>query len=207
MSGTRKVVTRSPHRRVGYIACPWFQSDTIEYESLLERDYVRTALLDPENQWITSQPFTLELEPPHRRYIPDFLLRRPNQKLVVEVKPQELAQSNRYRARFAVIGKILADAGYEFIVVTEETVRADRLHERAGLLLRYARSVLPVEVARRTVAIALNHPDGITINDLAAAAGIPTSTVLHLVGRRLLRIDPSLYMDGDRKVYPVGSAQ
>ena len=61
MQAARKVVTRSPHRRVGLIACPWFQSTPIEYESLLERDFVRLALLDLEISSIAHQPFSLDL--------------------------------------------------------------------------------------------------------------------------------------------------
>lgn len=57
MPAARKVVTRAPHRRVGLIACPWFQPNTIEYESLLERDFVRLALLDPDVSSISHQPF------------------------------------------------------------------------------------------------------------------------------------------------------
>lgn len=58
MPAARKVVTRAPHRRVGLIACPWFQPNTIEYESLLERDFVRLALLDPDVSSISHQPFS-----------------------------------------------------------------------------------------------------------------------------------------------------
>jgi hypothetical protein len=206
MSGTRKIVTRAPHRRVGLIACAWFQPKPIEYESLLERDYARKALLDLCNTSIEHQPFHINLETPYKRYTPDYLLRRGDKKLVIEVKPREIAQSEKNRARLQHVREILADTGYDFVVETEESIRADRVHERAGLLLRYARSHLPAEITNRVIEIASAHPDGITIDDLAVAADVPTSIVLHLVGRRMLRIDASLYMDGGCMVYPLGGA-
>ena len=47
MNPARSVVTRSPHRRVGYIPCPWLQGHHVAYESLLECRFVRIALLYP----------------------------------------------------------------------------------------------------------------------------------------------------------------
>nr|WKF58516.1 hypothetical protein HUO10_003016 [Paraburkholderia busanensis] len=59
MHCVRKVVTGAPHRRVGLIACAWFQSTPIEYESLLERDFVRIAPLDLQIASIRSTRPTL----------------------------------------------------------------------------------------------------------------------------------------------------
>ena len=42
---TRKVVIRSPQRKVGYINCGWFQQERIEHEFLLEKRVVQCALL------------------------------------------------------------------------------------------------------------------------------------------------------------------
>lgn len=57
----RQVVTRSPHRRVGYVSCRWFQEQQIQYETLLEQSFVRIALLCPGVTSIESQPFKLSL--------------------------------------------------------------------------------------------------------------------------------------------------
>lgn len=203
MSGARKVVTRAPYRRVGYIACPWFQPAPIEYESLLERDFVRLAMLDLQNTAIDFQPFVINLGQNFGNYVPDFLLKRQDRDALVEVKPNVYASGDPHRERLRHAAEVLADKGYDFMVATEEFIRDDRRHERAGILLRHARSHLPLEVTVRTLAIASDHPDGIAIADLATAAGVPASTVLHLAGRRQLRIDPSLHMDDTQLVYPL----
>jgi hypothetical protein len=203
MSGARQVVTRAPHRRVGYIACPWFQTTPIEYKSLLERDFVRLALLDLQNAAIGFQPFIINLGEKFGNYVPDFLLKRKDRDAVIEVKPSVYASGDPHRERLRHATEVVADKGYDFIVATEEFIRDDRRHDRAGILLRHARSHLPLEVTVRTLAIASDYPSGIPIGNLAAMAGVPSSTVLHLIGRRQLRIDPSLYMDDSQLVYPL----
>jgi hypothetical protein len=203
MSGARQVVTRAPHRRVGYIACPWFQTTPIEYESLLERDFVRLALLDLQNAAIGFQPFIINLGEKFGNYVPDFLLKRKDRDAVIEVKPSVYASGDPHRERLRHATEVVADKGYDFIVATEEFIRDDRRHDRAGILLRHARPHLPLEVTVRTLAIASDYPSGIPIGNLAAMAGVPSSTVLHLIGRRQLRIDPSLYMDDSQLVYPL----
>ena len=203
MSGVRKVVTRSPYRRVGFVACPWFQSTAIEYESLLERDFLRLAVLDLDTASIFEQPFTMDLGE-FGKYTPDFLLNRRDGGFVVEVKPSIFASNKKHGPRLQCAARLLAEKGYRFMVVTEEHIRADKRHERAGILIRHARSRLPLQITVRVLAIASGHPAGITISALAAASGVPESTVLHLVGRRQLRIGSSLNFDGAQLVYPIG---
>lgn len=203
MTGVRKVVTRSPHRRVGFIACLWFQPTSIEYESLLERDFVRLALLDLEVSLIDHQPFSLDLGE-LGTYIPDFLLSGPEKKLVIEVKPDEHASSSRNKPRLARAAQLLREKGYRFMVATEKYVHADTRHERAAILLRHARSHLSDDFCAHILAIAAQSPRGLTISALAAAAGAPTSAVLHLIGRRRLTIAKTLAFDDAQKVYPIG---
>jgi hypothetical protein len=203
MSGVRKVVTRSPYRRVGLVACPWFQPAAIEYESLLERDFLRLAVLDLENSSISEQPFTMHLGE-FGNYTPDFLLVRKDGKTVVEVKPSVHAANPKHRARLEYAGRVLGGKGCRFLVATEQYIHADKRHERAGILLRHARSRLPFEVTTRVLAIASRHPKGIAIEELVRAAEFPVSTVLHLIGRRQLRINPSLNFDDSQFVYPIG---
>lgn len=203
MSGVRKVVTRSPYRRVGLVACPWFQPGAIEYESLLEWDFLRLAVLDLEISSISEQPFTMDLGQ-FGNYTPDFLLVRKHGKTVVEVKPSVHAANPKHSARLECAARILADKGYRFLVATEQYIHADKRHERAGVLLRHARSRLPFELTARVLTIASRHPKGIAIDKLVRTAGVPTSTVLHLIGRRQLGISRSLRFDDFQFVYPIG---
>ena len=203
MQAARKVVTRSPHRRVGLIACPWFQSTPIEYESLLERDFVRLALLDLEISSIAHQPFSLDLGE-LGTYFPDFLLVGPDKKVVVEVKPDKRARDDRNKPRLACAEQRLQEKGFQFVVATEQQIHHGKRHERASVLLRHARSHISKVVTERIIAVACHCPNGIKIRDVACEASTSVETVLHLVGRRRLRINEAFDFDEDQLVYPVG---
>ncbi|MBA9894750.1 hypothetical protein D7S55_26520 [Ralstonia pickettii] len=73
-------------------------------------------------------------------------------------------------------------------------------HVRASILLRHARSRLPSKLTSRVIVIALAHPEGIQICKLAAGAQTSIETVLHLVGRRHLRINSALDFDDNQLV-------
>lgn len=204
MSCARKIVTRSPHRRVGRVACPWFQAVAIEYESLLERDFVRLALLDPKLFSISHQPFSLDLGE-LGTYIPDFLLIGQDGKLVVEVKPAIHVGSARNKPRLAHAKDVLQDQGYRFVVATEKNIHQQGRHRRAGILLRHARCQIEPAVADRVERIASSYSDGIEILNLASKASATIQTVLHLVGRRRLSINRMLRLGELDLVYPIGA--
>lgn len=199
----RDVITRSPHRRAGFVACPWFQSSPIEYESLLERDFIRLALLDLKSHAIEHQPFFIDLNE-LGEYTPDFLLLKKGRKVVVEVKPDEHAENERNRPRLARARTILRPAGYEFIVATEKEIRSNGRHNRAAILLRHARSHLNPDKVSLLKSHAARFPSGIPIGALAASTGLPVSTVLHVIGRRGLRINSELDFSDSRLVFPIG---
>lgn len=203
MSAARKVVTRSPHRRVGLIAWPWFQPTPIEYESLLERDFVRLALLDLRFSSIAHQPFSLDLEE-FGTYFPDFLLVGPDKKVVVEVKPDVRARNDRNKPRLACAQRLLQEKGFQFVVATDKQIHRGKRHVRASVLLRHARSHVSSGITERVLAAASHFPAGTTIRHLACEAAAPVETVLHLVGRRCLRINTAFDFDEAQLVYPVG---
>jgi hypothetical protein len=203
MANARRVVNSSPYRRVGIVACPWFQSSPIEYESLLERDFVRLALLDLRVCSIAHQPFKVDLGN-SRTYTPDFLVTGTHLRLVVEVKPEERARTPQIVEAHNRAKERLRAQGYDFIVATEKLIRANKRHDKAAVLLRHARSHLPLTVVNETIRISQQFRDGIRISALASRAGVPISTVLYLIGRRRLRINQMLDFSPSQPVYPNG---
>lgn len=199
----RAVITRSPHRRAGFVACPWLQQTPIEYESLLERDFIRLSLLNLRVHSIEHQPFIIDLGE-LGEYTPDFLLAGETRKRVVEVKPAEHAENERNAPRLSHAKTVLRQAGYEFIVATERDIQADGRHHRAAILLRHARSHLSRSVTSRVTACAAQFPSGIAIGRLASLTGVPVTTVLHLVGRRALGINEALNFSDMELVFPIG---
>lgn len=194
----RKVVTRSPHRRVGYISCPWFQQSQIQYESLLERSFVHIALLAPNVRCIESQPFRMTLED-GTAYTPDFMLHGHHQyRLVVEVKPQVFV--SRHQVKLDAARVMLAQGGYDFLILTDEDIQSGNRHDRAAVILRHARSHAMAAFAdcyaERAAALAGAYP----IATLAAEWGLAEHQVLGLVGRRVLAVGAGLTFD---TIYPV----
>lgn len=192
MDDRRKIVTRSPHRRVGYIHCPWIQLERVEYESLLERDFVRIALLSPGLLGIQSQPFRLDLAE-LGTYTPDYLLIYPkNINLVVEVKPHNLVGSEKYQKLFTAAHRTLAERNFVFQVATEKSIRSDDRHERASILLRYAKSKYANSDLLRALAFAGTYPQGVRISDLSVGANVSNELVLHLIAKQSLSIGRQL---------------
>ncbi len=189
---TRKVVTRSPHRRVGIISCPWLQSTPVEYESLLERDFVRLALLSPGLVAIYSQPFTIDLGEAGT-YTPDFLLSYSKSvRLVVEVKPDIYSRSEKNSALFAAAAQKLNESGFDFSVATDTRIRRRDRHGSGAVLLRYARSHFdPAEIQRALAYVHIN-PEGISVEEICAKAQVRKELILHLIGQRKLSLNRNL---------------
>lgn len=129
----RKVVTRAPGRTVRRINLPGIFDAPIECESSLERDFVLRAALCPSVAQLRHQPFHLALES-GRRYTPDFLATSfSGTRWVVEVK--QATRVSAYRSVFDEASAVLRERGFDFLVLTEEQIRSDRLHEQAALEL------------------------------------------------------------------------
>lgn len=203
MDDRRKIVTRSPHRRVGVIPCPWLQIEPVEYESLLERDFIRLALLSPDLVGIRSQPFRIDVAD-LGTYTPDFLVTYTKSiRLVVEVKPSKFAGTEKYEKLFVAANEKLVASGFEFCVATEESIhKADR-NNRAAILLRYARSHFESEAILRVLALANTCPDGISISELSDGANVSKEMVLHLIARRKLELNRKLDYSPNQLVKPI----
>lgn len=194
MKPARKVVTRSPHRRVGYIPCSWLQPDHIAYESLLEASFVRIALLCPHLQRIRHQPLRLELGDKLGTYTPDFLLRCHGLKyLVVEVKPSD--HIAKHQETLNAAKEKLHELGYEFIICTEQNIHANERAELASQILRQARSFIPHDVTSHLVEQLSGVTYPISAMDLAHKLATTVDRVMYLVGRRYLRLAPDLCTD------------
>lgn len=193
MKPPRKIVTRSPHRRVGYVPCSWLQHDHVAYESLLEANFIRIALLCPNLQELRHQPFRLDLGE-LGTYTPDFLLKcRALENLVVEVKPAGHIAKHAEKLRAA--HQILKNKGYEFLLCTEAEIYGDDRAERAGQIIRFARSFLPTKMVSEMVCRLSDLSYPISADALAATLGVGLPQVFYLVGRRYLQAPSDLRID------------
>jgi hypothetical protein len=189
----RQVVTRAPHRRVGYISCPWFQGEQIAYESLLEQGFVHIALLCPGVRAIQAQPFKLPLEG-GAHYTPDYLLTFEDQRhLVVEIKPSPYVP--QHRSKLSEAAQMLRSSGYGFLICTEEQIQTGDRHRRASLILRHARSHGAGEhlATVREIIPKLAFPT--SVSQIARLTALEPHHVCGAIGRGALRLRPDLGLD------------
>lgn len=190
MNPVRPIVTRSPHRRVGYIPCPWLQDHHVAYESLLESRFVRVALLYPPLREILHQPFRLDLGE-LGTYTPDYLLRcASHDEIVVEVKPQQFVSAHAHKLRAAKAA--FEGRGLSFLVCTEHEIAANGRDERAGAILRHARSRLPCGLIESLVVQLQGLQFPMSVSALVGHLGTTREQINYLIGRRRLHLAPSL---------------
>lgn len=186
----RNLNSRSPHRRVGYISCPWFQSEQIQYESLLEMNFARIALLCPHLTNIASQPFKLNIGE-DVFYTPDFQLTfRDGKKLIIEVKPTVFVSKHSEKLRQAET--VLKQHNFGFLLVTDEQIYRDGRNERASTYIRYARSQYPSSEINRLKKLIFKVEYPLSIHSLKVQTGISQAQLLHLIGIRHLSLEPNL---------------
>lgn len=189
----RPVVSRSPHRRVGYIPLPWLQNELIAYESLLEAAFVRWACLCPTLRKIRHQPFRLDLGT-LGTYVPDYLLEctRGNP-VVIEVKPR--AHVAKHRAKLEAAQDTIERARCDFLVCTEDDIHAYERAERAAEFLRFARSALTsTQVSEMLQKLQrLEFPVG--KHRIVSQCDIPRAHVNYLIGRKHLALASTLSTD------------
>ena len=188
MKPSRKVVTRSPHRVVGLIACNWLQKLPIEYESQLEKRFIQKILLTPGVTEIIHQPFQIEYgEALEKKYTPDFLITlQDGTKIVVEVKPEKFIP--KFADTFDAAGDILQQRNFKFCVVSELQIDIKDEPESIDLLLRYAKGSFPhsdIEAVKQFISCTIKRE--ISIKETCDSTNSSIHLLFHMLGRRILR--------------------
>lgn len=131
-SGTLKNIGKFPSLKNKKIV--WF-------ESLLERDFIYLIEFDKQIIRYEEQPFKIKykLNQKSHSYTPDFLIERQNKKQIIEVKPQIKTEKEEFIVFSSSMKKLLASEGYEYLVVTDSTIRLQPKLSNIKLLWYYAR--------------------------------------------------------------------
>jgi hypothetical protein len=111
------------------------------YESHLERDFIYLTEFDKDVIQYREQPFKVQylLDGKRLHYFPDFLLERKSKKQIIEIKPQAKVEKSDFVRFSKVMTNHLAKEGYEYLVVTDTTIRLQPRLSNIKLLWRYAR--------------------------------------------------------------------
>lgn len=170
----RKVVHRSPTHSVWRLSLPYLQSEPVDAESGLERDFVHLAALFYATTCIKHQPFHLTTAA--GGYTPDFLLSfADGSRCVVEVKPEALLAG--HEQKLAQAKEVLEGHGLHFVVALDRHIHEGGRHENAMLIRRYGKSRLNVlrqgslvtELAKRPQSVGALKSLGFTVPDIAQA--------------------------------------
>jgi hypothetical protein len=136
----RKVIRRGTRRTVGKFPTLKPKKRCVHWESMLERDFYYLLEIDHDVISYREQPLKIEyfLDGKKHRYTPDLLVERAMRKQIVEVKPKKKVQ--KYDSLFRIASRICQENGYEFLVVTDEEIRAQPKLDNIKLLWRYSRT-------------------------------------------------------------------
>lgn len=131
-TGTLKNIGKFPSLKNGKLV--WF-------ESHLERDFIYLTEFDKETIQYREQPFKVQylLDRKTHNYFPDFLVVKKNKKQVIEIKPQSKVEKDEFVYFSKVMANHLAKEGYEYLVITDSTIRLQPKLFNIKLLWRYAR--------------------------------------------------------------------
>jgi hypothetical protein len=102
----------------------WFSTTAgrfLDYESLLERDWMLLMDFDPEVEWICEQPLRLRYIKDGRpaSHVPDLLVWRQGVAELCDVKSGERVDDSTFRAQVEATGLACAEAGIGYRVLSE----------------------------------------------------------------------------------------
>ena len=188
---SRKVVTRAPGRTVRILNLRGVLPNPVEAESKLEADLVRQLALNHLTKSIIGQPYRLPVS--SEGYTPDYLVTTTGEaRMVIEVKLA--SKVAKYATLFDGAAEYLQGHKHQFFVATEKTIRKDRLHERALLILRYAKATYSEPEVQRALEATDFYKKGLALGSLVAKTKLRRELIFHLIGRRQLTTGPRLFL-------------
>lgn len=187
----RKIVKRAPGRTVHTVNLPQLLPQPVEAESSLEVDAVHRIALFPWTKSIEHQPFQIPFG--DSSYTPDFLVHTERRRVVIEVKLSR--QITKYAETFSKASAYLAERNFDFLVLSEKSLRSGGIHRRALELTRYAKAAWPDVMTNRVLDLLSQRPDGLTITALVNKSAVPRELIYHLISTRRVTTGPDLLLD------------
>ena len=171
----------------------------IQFESLVELDYIYLLDYDPNIKWFEEQPRTIEYQWEQKtlRYTPDFLVIRQGYSTLVECKPDQFVDTEENNRKFRAAELWCSEVGWTFSVVTTSQIRNGFRLNNIKFLTRYARYQPDVTIRSRIYDHLLGAIPPITIQVLAqtifpdnTAAGI--AAIFHMIFHDELTVELDL---------------
>jgi hypothetical protein len=172
----RSVVRRSHKGFVGLFHS-LKSNGPIEFESLLERDFLYLMEVDPLVTAVRDQPVEIKwmCDGKIHPHVPDFELGCRTGPEMIEVKPAKKASEPAIVERTRVITALLARQGILYRVLTEEFIRREPTLSRAKTLLHGLGHEPSVEEANAVVRLLSAPTEGLTTIEICARLAAPPS--------------------------------
>src|SRR3989442_7341549 len=138
--GARRITNKGQRKLIGKF--PSLKMKTaVWWESQIERDFIYFLEIDPDVLSFYSQPFHISywFDGKEHSYTPDFFVERVGRKQVVEIKPEKKVSKPENQIIFQKVSPICFQQGYEFIVITDKTIRLQPRLNNIKLLHKYSR--------------------------------------------------------------------
>lgn len=184
----------------------------IQFESLLERDYIFLLEYDYDIQEYREQPVTIEYKFNNRiyKYTPDFeIIMNNGQKRLVEVKPYEklkqILNDKKKRLKYDAAYTFCQKEGFEFIIVTDKDIWEGNLLNNIKYLQFYSNIIVP-EFFRKLIKYYLIDNGPTELNKVISVyhqydKGIVKQYILSLVYNHFLNVDMESEIDKNCIVY------
>lgn len=160
----------------------------VDFESLIERDYLYLLDFETAVTWFAEQPLVIEYEANGKqlKYTPDFHLIRGGRHFLVECKPEKMMGKPQNQRKFAAGQDFCAEKNWTFQVMTDTQLRAGFRLSNVRLLTQFARydpdprikqtilaflsaAAAPVPMAEVMVRVAPHNPQAVKIRVLQMA--------------------------------------
>jgi hypothetical protein len=143
----------------------------VAFESMIERDLI--CLLDyaPAVTYFEEQPLTIvyEVDGKTRRYTPDFCVAEGDCRYLIECKSAAYVDDQVNQPKFAAAQCWCAENGYEFLVVSDETLKASGLMPNIRVLTHYGRFDLDERLRLHLTGFLLTASGSATLSYLTQA--------------------------------------
>lgn len=122
---------------------------SIWFESHIERDFIYLIEFDEDVIKYREQPFKIQyfLNGKQHYYTPDFLVKRKKKKQIIEIKPQSKIEKVEFIHFSKHMNKLLAEEGYEYLIITDLDIRLQPRLSNIKFLWRYSR--IPISTAHQ----------------------------------------------------------
>lgn len=167
----------------------------VDFESLIERDYIYLIDFDRAVTWYAEQPLVIQYTHEGRAftYTPDFHLLRHGRHILVEVKPEKYVYKPDNQRKFEAARSWCEARGWLFQIVTETEIRSGFRLQNLKRLTQFARYNVSNQVKEQILSVVGRLPAPVTIADVINAISRQSPQallipILHMTYRHQLTI-------------------